>query len=478
MLAVLISLCSLLSGTPVSAYVPVLIQSDTVTMDSIRYYQVGKIVIVGNEKTKKNIILREMTVESGDVYESHELNLVLEADRRKIMNTRLFNSVKITVLPVYNNKTDILIEVSERWYTFPVPIFSLADRNFNDWLQNQGGDFSRVSYGLKLYQNNTRGRNERLRLDAQFGFTKRFAIAYEMPYIDKSQRHGLNIAAQYAQNKNVAYRTLDHVAQFLDDDNVLLTRRFLRLGYTFRNSFYIRHNVDISYNSNDIADTLLLESPNYFNDSSMKQKYFSITYQFVIDRRDLFAYPLNGHYFQAFIRKEGLGLYKDLDRTEIILRYTNYSPLGKEYYFSNYSAAYLSVPEDQPYSTLSALGYSSDYVRGYELYLIEGQHLLLNRSTIKKKIFSTDFYAGFMPAEQFRRIPISIYLKTYFDMGYARNYEFYEQEGFNTRLSNKFLFGTGIGLDFVTFYDAVFRLEYSFNGEKEGGFFLNFKKEF
>ncbi len=478
MLAVLISLFTLIPGTNVSGFSPVLVKSDTVTMDSIRYYQVGQIIITGNDKTKKGIILREMTVETGDVYEQNELNLILEADRKKILNTRLFNTVKITVLPPYNNRTDILIEVSERWYTFPIPIFSLADRNFNDWLQNRGADFSRVSYGLKLYQNNTRGRNERLRLDAQFGFTKRFAIAYEMPYIDKSQRHGLNIAAQYAQNRNVAYRTVDHISEFLDSDDLLLERRFLRLGYTFRNSFYVRHNVNISYNNNTIADTLLLESPNYFNDSSNSQKFFSITYQFIIDRRDVFAYPLNGYYFQAIVRKEGIGIYKDLDRIEAILRYTNYTPLGKDYFFSNYSVAYISAPERQPYSTLSALGYSSDYLRGYELYLIEGQHLLLNRTTLKKKIFSTDFYAGFMPIEQFRRIPLSIYLKTYLDMGYARNYEFYEQEGLNTRLTNKYLFGTGLGLDFVTFYDAVIRLEYSFNGEKEGGLFLNFKKEF
>ena len=78
----------------------------------------------------------------------------------------------------------------------------------------------------------------------------------------------------------------------------------------------------------------------------------------------------------------------------------------------------------------------------------------------------------------FRRIPFAVYLKTYFDMGYARNYDFYEVEGQNTRLSNKFLYGTGVGLDIVTFYDLVLRLEYSINAERETGFFFNFKKEF
>ncbi len=476
MLVVLLSLFSLFTGNHLPVHTT--LHADSVSSDTIRYYQIGQIIVVGNKKTKKPIILREMTVQTGDVYESEELAIILEADRKKIMNTRLFNTVKMTVMPPFQNRVDILIEISERWYTFPVPIFSLADRNFNDWIQNQGGDLSRVSYGLKLYQNNTRGRNERLRLDAQFGFTKRFAVAYQMPYIDKSQRHGLNFALQYADNKNVAYRTVNHVAQFLDSDEVLRTRRLVNIGYTFRNSFYTRHNVEISYNNNDIADTLLLANPSYYNDSSLKQKYFSLLYQFIIDRRDLFSYPLNGHYFQATIKKNGLGIYKDLDKTELVVKYIHYSPLGKDYYLSNYSAAYVSAPENPPYSALSGLGYQSDYIRGYELYLIEGQHLLLNRTTFKKKIFSTDLFAGFIPIEQFRRIPIAIYLKTYFDMGYARNYEFYESEGLNTRLSNKFLFGTGLGIDFVTFYDAVLRLEYSFNAEKEGGFFLNFKKEF
>jgi len=32
-------------------------------------------------------------------------------------------------------------------------------------------DFSRVNYGMRLLQQNFRGRNETLRLTAQFGFT-------------------------------------------------------------------------------------------------------------------------------------------------------------------------------------------------------------------------------------------------------------------------------------------------------------------
>ena len=484
MIAMLLTVLSLFSGytvpeeTGITMRSPYSIEPDSINSDSIQYVQVGKIIVVGNRKTKESIILREMSVKTGDAYEINELALILEQDRKNIMNTRLFNTVAITILPAYANVTDILIEVHERWYFFPIPIFSLADRNLNDWIQNQGADWSRVSYGVKVYKNNSRGRNERLRLDAQFGYTKRFLIQYQMPYIDKRQRHGLDVGFQYAENKNVGFRTVDHLREFLDSENVLRRIYTGRLGYTFRNNIYIRHGASLSYNNVLVADTIVQRNPEFFNNADIRQKYFSLTYTFSIDHRDFQAYPLNGHYFQFTFIKDGLWIYDDVDKTEFIARYTNYFNLGKEFYLSNYSSAYVSTPGDQPYSQLAALGYRADYVRGYELELIEGQHLLLNRTTFKKKILGVNLYAGFMPAEQFRRIPFAIFLKTYFDMGYVRNYDFYEAEGLNTRLSNKYLFGTGLGVDIVTFYDLVVRLEYSMNAEKETGFFFNFKKEF
>ena len=41
-------------------------------------------------------------------------------------------------------------------------------------------------------------------------------------------------------------------------------------------------------------------------------------------------------------------------------------------------------------------------------------------------------------------------------------------------MQNAFLFGTGIGLDFVTYYDKIIRIEYSFNKSWEKGIFVSF----
>ena len=94
---------------------------------------------------------------------------------------------------------------------------------------------------------------------------------------------------------------------------------------------------------------------------------------------------------------------------------------------------------------------------------------------MKKRIFSRVYSLNAMPIRQFRHLPLSIYVKTYGDLGYVKNYDNYE---ISSRMANKLLTGVGGGIDIVASYDAVLRLEYSFNGEGESGFFFHIKKEF
>ncbi|MGI9542768.1 MAG: POTRA domain-containing protein, partial [Cyclobacteriaceae bacterium] len=140
--------------------------------------KIDKIFLLGNKKTKDHIILRELNVKVGDLINRSDLDLTLERDREKIINTRLFLDAKISVISLSERVVDIVVQVSERWYIFPIPIFQLADRNFNEWWVNQNRDLSRVNYGMKFYHRNFRGRGERLKLTAQFGFTKVFGMSY------------------------------------------------------------------------------------------------------------------------------------------------------------------------------------------------------------------------------------------------------------------------------------------------------------
>lgn len=437
--------------------------------------QVNRILIIGNRLTKERIVLRELTVKEGDVVNSSELPIIIDLDQKKLINTRLFNTAEIKVLDYGNNTIDLLIELDERWYTFPAPIFDLADRNFNEWWQNYGHDFRRVNYGLRLYQYNMRGRNETLRLTAQFGFQRRFELSYRFPYIDQKQKQGLTVDFDFLEARNLAYRTLDHKLDFLQLDRTLRTTRGFGLTYTYRKSFYTSHSLRYDLRSSSVSDTIPLLNPNYFGDGRKKIVYNSLSYSYNNDHRDYIGYPLTGYHIFGQVTQYGLTRSDDISKTEITGLFSAYFSLGRKFFFSNSTTLSWSSRETLPYVFYGGLGYQRRLIRGYEVYVIEGQNYLLNKATLKKRIFYRVYNYNAMPIRQFRHIPLSVYVKTYGDLGYVQNYANYE---ISSRLSNKLLSGVGGGIDVVASYDIVLRFEYTFNSEGQRGFFFHLRKEF
>src|SRR6267142_5477410 len=125
-------------------------------VDSSRVLTVNRIIIIGNKVTKEWIISRELTLKTGDTISLKRLKHELLWDKRKIYNLRLFHTVSVRSLELSNNVIDLLVEVAERWYTFPIPIFELSDRNFSEWWQNYNHDLSRINYGVNLTRYNFR----------------------------------------------------------------------------------------------------------------------------------------------------------------------------------------------------------------------------------------------------------------------------------------------------------------------------------
>jgi hypothetical protein len=402
----------------------------------------------------------------------------LEKDERKLFNLHLFNTAKIQVLEIGNGLIDLLVEVQERWYFFPQLIFKLSDRNFNEWWQNYNHDFSRVNYGLRLHHNNMRGRREDLVLTAQFGFEKKFEFIYQVPYINKRQKEGLIFGMDFTETKSVADSTIDHKLNYVKDNHVLRNTRGISLAYTYRNNFYIRHKLKYEYRQTTIADTLQKLNPDYLGNARVFQEFDAISYEFINDHRDIVAYPLKGYYIGAFAQQTGVALNKDLTKTEFALSFSGFKDLNKGFYLANLSYAYASTPDPVPYYNYGAMGYRKIFVRGYEVYVIEGPRYFLNKTTIKKRIFSRTYELNTGPIEQFSHLPIAIYLKAYADFGYVDNYSTYSESNINSTLTDKILGGGGFGIDFVSSYDVVLRIEYSFTTQKTQGFFLHIKKEF
>jgi outer membrane protein assembly factor BamA len=457
-------------------YTASILSGDTTHIDTVGHFlEINRIFIIGNRITKDDIIFRELTLKSGDIIYSTDLKKILERDKKKLFNTKLFNTVDIRILELSYGKADLLVDVNERWYTFPSPIFELHDRNFNEWWQNYRHDFRRFNYGLRLYQFNMRGRNETLRFQAQFGYTRKFNINYRIPYIDKKKRHGITLDIRYEEAKNLAYQTIDHKLEYVESDDLLSTNTTYGIAYNFRPSFYQTHSLRVSHTKNNISNTIIELKPTYFKEGQRSQEYTSIAYQFTTDLRDYMAYPLKGHYLTAFATQHGLSANADLNKFEINLIQATYVDLGKHYNFSNNILGYWSNRNTLPYANYSALGYQKQFVRGYEVYIIEGPRYLLNKTTFKKRIFSRNYVWERMPINQFKHFPLDIYWKTYGDLGYVHNYDAYPE---GSKFTNKLLVGYGTGIDIVGFYDVVMRIEYSINSNGGSGFFVHLKKEF
>jgi hypothetical protein len=131
----------------------------------------------------------------------------------------------------------------------------------------------------------------------------------------------------------------------------------------------------------------------------------------------------------------------------------------------------MSAGQDVPYFLNQGLGYKNDYVRTYELYVIDAMNFALVKNNLKYAILNpVTRYIPFIKNERFGKIHFALYANVFFDCAYSWKMP----ENPTSFLDNKFIFGTGIGLDFVTYYDKVLRLEYGINDMGETGLFIHF----
>lgn len=439
---------------------------------------INNIFIIGNQKTRKNIILRELNFSSGITYDWEELISILAADQKKIFNLQLFNSVELTPLITGEEQIEILITVDERRYFIPSVIFELADRNFSEWWTNQNRSLKRVNYGARFYHNNVGGRNEKLRMSAQFGFTQAFDLRYSFPYIDKNQKHGLTTQISYLTNKTIAVRSAENKQVFFTNENEDVLRRLFSLfgRYSYRGSFYNFHYVTFGYNNIRINEDVLIQNENYFLHGDTNLSYFVMSYDFRHDRRNYNSYPTNGALLDLGITKYGLFGSDDFKDWEFTGTANRYFLINDKFHAASglYVSAFLG--KRQPFTSVRGIGYMPNFVRGYELNVIEGQQSAVHKNSLRYNLLDLEYdISRISPISGFTNFPIKLYFSANFDHGYVNDRNRILE---NQRLTNQYLFGYGPGLDLVIFYDLVFRFEYSRNNQNEGNFFINIKAPF
>ena len=444
------------------------------------YIYIDSISLSGNKKTKTKVLLRELEFAVGDSIALIELSETLKRNEFLLLNTGLLVLAQMNVKNWQrpSNKVCITIEVSETWYIYPIPVLSLADRNFNVWWEEHNRSINRINFGMNLYWSNFTGNRDFLKMTFQYGFTQKYELDYAFPYINKKQTLGINGNIFYARNRNVNYLTQASQQVFFKDESSFLLKRFrLNLKFTYRPLLRAYHRFGIRYQHNTVDERIAQElNPDFFLQGQSKQEYFSMFYSYTYDNRNFRAYPTNGNFFSAHFQKSGLGITQQRNNLTLTLQYRHYFFLSNKWSLEWLSKSRLSfIRIQQPFFNGKGLGYGEDYLRGYEFYVIDGEDFLYTKPTLRFNLLNRILNWGkIMFLNPFKIMPLKIYLKMYGDAG-AVNQPFYKA---NNPLSNRFLYSGGLGLDVLIYNDKMLQFEYSVNHLGKHGLFLHWNVNF
>ena len=198
-----------------------------------------------------------------------------------------------------------------------------------------------------------------------------------------------------------------------------------------------------------------------------------LSYQIIHENRDNNKYPLKGFYINIEIAKN-ISLKSPINTFELNSHLENHRQIFKRWFAGSSLRSRITSAGQQAYFSHQTFGFD-DYVRGYEYYVIDGKDYYLSKTAIKYCLISKrDLDIPYLKTEQFKKSYFSIYASAFSDLGYANNQSSFTENS----LANSILWGKGISLEYITYYDKMLRIEYSVNKLGEKGLFLHFSSPF
>jgi outer membrane protein assembly factor BamA len=436
---------------------------------------IENVLLKGNNVTKDPIILRELVFNVGDTIRKMELLPAFQRSKENLLNTTLFNFVYFDATHMPGNRINVHITVTERWYIWPVPIIEYAERNFSEFVRKR--EWDKIVYGVWLNWNNFRGRKELLTGKIRLGYLNEYALAYEAPNLGKRQQHGISsgfninhqneVFLSTVYNKPVEYQPQDRPAE-------IRVNAFAR--YVYRRKYYTTHSLRLDYFNYTASDSVAILNENYLGEGRTKLNFFMLSYHFYHDVRDSKVYPLEGFAVRLRAEQLGLGIIPDFPYPTIRLTgvFLFHQELANRLYFYNATKARYSMEKVMPYTLNRGLGYR-EFLSGYESYVMDGSDYFITKYNLKVQVIKpTTQTIPFIKMEQFNKVHYAVYANFFVDAGFVNN-EFPDPT--NTMVNN-WQFSAGVGLDFVTYYDQVFRIDYAVNRIGEHGLFFHIETPF
>ena len=417
------------------------------------------IEFVGNKTTKEIILKRELTFALGDTILPADTASHQSESENNLFNTTLFNFTKIEFVDT-NQNWKVIVTLQERWYLWPEVLIKFQERNFSEWWKNK--NLSRIDLGLHLNKLNFLGLNQTLQINGYLGFTEKFGFQYRIPYLTKKMRDGFKVATDYSTQNEVFVGVSEDEMVYIKNDSLPIRSMFrLQLEYFRRTGFYQTQYFTGRFIQMRASDTLMDISQHYFGNKDGFLRFSQLTYRYKFDKRFSQNYPLKGFFVDFQIDQYGLGKIdqSNLSVTRLLGSYRIYKKLANRQYWASGVHINQYLGANTPFLFQSGLGFN-DYIRGFEPNVIFGRTSFLFKNNYKVQIISPQKFT--LPLikklKKFSKIHFALYGNIILDGGYVKN-----TNPINNTLNNTFLYGSGLGLDWVTYYDVVIRTEYLIN---------------
>lgn len=427
--------------------------------------KIGAISVEGNNKTKSYILFRELPYRVGDIISLDSLAKLDTLAQQQLFNTSLFLDVAVASNLLDSQTVSIHIKVKERWYFFPIPYFRWVDRSFSEWWNVYNHSLDRVNYGINLRQANATGNNDKLSVGLITGYTHQAVIKYQFPYIDNKLKYGLGIGWLNFTQKEVNTATTNDKQLFLKTPDVNQKGYRGSVSLLYRPNLFERHTIQLGLGNNEISDTVYRAQPNFLPNQKKSYSYFDLTATFTKVKFNYNAYPTKGSSteFAAYQRFSTASNFTSLQFRKVYAH-----PFSKSNFFLVESNSVVKFMPNMNYLDSKLVGYGNMQLSGLEYYVVDGNaasilkaqwHHSLGSITVKN--FLTD---KFLPSVKYQ-----FWLKVFSHLGYV-----YSDQPRNTnKLSNTLLRTAGIGMDIISIYDFVLKIDYSVNQLGDKGVYLH-----
>lgn len=424
--------------------------------------------ISGNKTTKDLIIERELPFKLGDQIEG-KIDSLKHLALQNLNNTNLFNSIEVEFEKEAQNYI-VNVVLQERWYIWPSPKFEIIERNAVTWWNN-GRNLERANYGLFLNHNNFRGRREILKIKFKIGYVQTIGFDYDNPFLNKKGKWGLRTSYHFLTRNEVPVTAENAKWVFYkNEDDIIRTEHQSFIQLYYRPEFFLQHKMVLNHRHTNVDSTIENYYPIYLNNQSNTLNYFSLKYELKWDRRNDKDFPTKGSYFECSIHQIGLGILdKSLDNLLFVSEWKDFYQMNSKLFFAYGGRVSLSSRNEISTYVEPVLG-RREVPRGYDAYLLHGQTYGVLRTNLRYQIFNKNQITIPGIPKKFNKIPLQSFIGVFGDIGYVDDIMNYRNDGLN----NQYLYSAGFGLESISFYDLVFRLEYSMNHLLESGLFIHF----